>query len=157
MEFNKLKTTQYGNHGETYLSEFAASVGCRAYKPAMDGSNPVDSLTACKNKKTHKWSVASIEIKTKAKMIYYNATGVDTKDWIEYQQFPVPVYILFVDYLKGAIYGQWTSKLTPVEIKYNSKEPLTFFNLNQMEEYRKLSKEEILQLKQLENSNYKLW
>jgi hypothetical protein len=156
-QFQKLKTTQYGNLGEGYLTEFAHSVGCRAYQPTMDGSNPVDSLNACKSKKTKKWEIVSIEVKTKAKMKYYNLTGIDTKDWLEYQEFPNPVYLLFIDYLKGEIYGQWTSKLIgkEKEINYQSREALTFFSLDDMKKFRDLTKDEIEELEKYCQSNYK--
>lgn len=152
--FNELQTTQYGDLGENFINEFATSVGCKAYQPSIKQSNPVDSINACKNKKTGKWTLASIEVKTKARMIYYPTTGMDKNDYELYLDFPAPVCVVFVDWMQGEIYYQWISVLAKHVQPVKNNKHIVQFPLSCMKTYRKLTPEEIKQLKEFENSNY---
>ena len=152
--FNELQTTQYGDLGENFINEFATAMGCKAYQPSIKQSNPVDSINACKSKKTGKWTLASIEVKTKARMLYFETTGYDKVDHETYMDFPAPVCIVFVDWLEGAIYYQWVSKLDKHKIEMDKTPNLVHFPLSAMEIYRKLTSKETKELKQFANSNY---
>jgi hypothetical protein len=152
--FNKLKTTILGNHGERYIAEFSSNMGCIPYGPMLEQSNPVDSLQACKHKKTGKYKFASIEVKTKASMLYYPITGYDLADHKTYVEFGQPVCILFIDELKEEMYYQWVSELDKVKLEVPNRKDLIAFPLSAMKVYRKLTKEEVEELKTLSNSNY---
>jgi uncharacterized protein (DUF779 family) len=63
----------------------------------------------------------------------------------------IPVYVLFVDYISQSIYGNWIHKLQKnktIQGRY------TYYELSDMKEYRKLTKEEVDSLKKLSNNNY---
>jgi hypothetical protein len=152
--FKQLKTTILGDIGEGYINEFAASVGCRAFKPSMDGSNPVDSLNACQNS-SGKWKMIGIEIKTKERLTAYAMTGMDTIDLKTYVEFDNPICVLFVDYLSGSIYYQWAKELDKHKVEMFGHEHVIYFPLNIMKEYRKLTPDEIKILKDNSNSSYK--
>jgi hypothetical protein len=153
--FKKLKTTILGDIGEAYISEFASHFGCRAFGPLMEGSNPVDSLSACYNKKTGKWKVIGIEVKTKERLSAYEMTGMDTIDLKTYVEFDNPVCVIFVDYLSGSIYYQWAKELDKNKVEMFGHQHVIYFPLSIMKEYRKLNEDEIKILKDNSNSNYK--
>ena len=143
--FKNLKTTIAGDAGEALSPEFCKVKEIKCYKPIEDASFPVDRLFI-KNKKTY-----ALEIKTKPKMLYYPMTGMDTADDIEYMNMDILVYVLFVDYISQSIYGNWIHKLQKnktIQGRY------TYYELSDMKEYRKLTKEEVDSLKKLSNNNY---
>jgi len=143
--FKNLKTTIYGDMGEAYTPEFCSVKQIKCYQPIEDASFPVDRLFI-KNKKTY-----GLEIKTKPRMLYYNRTGMDTADDIEYINMDIPVYILFIDYISKSMYGNWIHKLQKnktVQGKY------TYYELSDMKEYRKLTNDEVDVLKNASNNNY---
>lgn len=146
MNFNKLKTTRLGTIGEFYIPEFCKANSVKCYQPSTDGSYPVDSIGL-----NNKYEPFAIEVKTKARMIYYDETGMDSNDHIIYMKMPFPVYVLFVDSLSKSIYGQWISKLDKCK-RIDGR--ITYYPLEVMEHYRDLSEAEVIELKSLSNSNY---
>jgi uncharacterized protein (DUF779 family) len=144
-KFKNLPTTIAGDAGEEYSPEFCKVKEIKCYKPIEDASFPIDRLFV-KNKRTY-----GLEIKTKPKMLYYPRTGMDTADDIEYMNMDIPIYVLFIDYISKAIYGNWVHKLQKnkiVEGRY------TYYQLSDMKEYRKLTDEEVNKLKELSNNSY---
>lgn len=148
-DFEQLPTTILGNLGEGFINEFATAKGAKPYTPSIKQSNPVDSLCIKDNK------FFSIEVKTKVSMTHYPMTGMDTIDLKTYINFPCPVCVLFVDYLKGTMYYQWSNVLNKHKVEMFGHKHVIYFPLSIMKEYRKLTPEEIKTLSEHCNSSYK--
>lgn len=148
--FNNLATTKLGNMGEGYIPEFCKAKNSKPYQPTNNGSNPIDGICIMNKDKR----IFGIEVKTKGSMLYKDATGMDKADHETYvnMNMNIPIYILFVDWVRREIYGQWISKLKKVV------EPLgddcVIYPLSSMDLYRKLSPMEIKALKEASNSKY---
>lgn len=147
-DFNQLQTTILGDIGERFIAEFAAAKGAIPYGPLIKQSNPVDSICIKNNK------FLSIEVKTKARMLYYPTTGMDKNDHETYMNFMCPVCILFVDHLEGKIYYQWINQLDKVKTTIPNNKHIYQYPLSCMKEYRDLNTEEIKELKEASRSNY---
>lgn len=147
--FKNKSTTKLGELGEEMvLNEFCRAKGYFPFRPSIDNtSHPIDGI--CMDPKTGK--KFNIDIKTKSSRIYYPDTGCDTADIKKYLEYADPTYLLFVDPKSGNVYGNWLQKLKK-NMVVDGK--LTFLQLKDMTEYRKLTQDEILQLKNYENSNY---
>jgi len=159
--FYELDSTVLGEKGEEIAAKRLEKVGYTVAQFTRGISHPVDIVAYKRNKMTF------FEIKTKAKMKYYDATGIDEADHETYtklaEDYGVPVIILFVDYLTGSIYGgnikdmQQHKKIPRLKAngKENRKVDLIVYDLTRMKEFCKLTEEEILELESLSNSNYK--
>ncbi len=143
--FKNLSTTKYGDMGEAFIPQFCKSKGAQPYQPSLEESNPVDAI-CLKNYKPF-----AVEAKTKAKMLMRDNTGYDIIDHETYMRMEIPTYILFVDHLTQSIYGQWVSKLDAHKEKMGS---VYIFPLEQMDEYRKLTQDEVEALKKASNSKW---
>ena len=149
--FQDLKTTQLGNLGEKYISEFAKSKGAKAWTPAQIESYPVDSICM------KDWKPFGIEVKTKPRMKFYDFTGFDSDDYKKYvdaNNEGFNIYVLFVDSVTNSIYGNWIKNLITQPKKYFNNDKLITFPLSGMTHYRYLNEEELSELNELSQSNY---
>ena len=122
------------------------------YQPTLNQSNPVDGLAY--NPKDNK--IYAFEVKTKASMMYYPSTGMDTHDHETYLKFPVPVCVIFIDEKKEEIYYQWINQLEKyVQEIPNNNNKTVMYPLSIMKHYRKLNEEELNIIREHSNSNYK--
>lgn len=146
MEFTKLQTTKLGTLAENLIiNEFSTKKGYIPTTPSIDGPHLIDAI--CFNGET----IFGLDVKCKSSRTYFPDTGCDTADILKYNQYPFPVYLLWVDPKTGEIYGNWLKKLDKhkkIEGKY------CYFPLDKMVKFRDLTEKEIKELKQLENSNY---
>lgn len=162
MNWQDKKTVHKGNVGERLVRQLLERDGWVVYGPETQGPHAFDRL-AVKNKET----IAIIEVKTKAKLTYYNATGFNTKHFMEYlkikEKYGVEVFVYFVDEELGKIYGAPLSVLSqPMVGKDNKQYPMelrsgqTVFSMELMQEVRRLTAEEIAEIKSLtfRNSAY---
>lgn len=144
--FLNRQTSKLGTMAEEMvLQEFAGSKGYLAY-PAPQVAHPFDAFCISGS------SMFALEVKCKSRMTYRPETGIDTKDFNEYQSSPIPIYLLFVDPLAGEVYGQWMRKIARQPT--HTWKDTTSFPLSAMTHYRYLTETEVNSLKELENSNY---
>lgn len=152
MDFNNLKTTQYGEQAENmFLNEFITSKGFVPYRPSIQQPHPVDAIAMSGN------STFYVEIKAKSRMLRYDNTGFDLADWELYKTFPHPTYILFADPASKKLYGQWTIKLEQqpsINFGEGNKEVITW-PLSGMTSIRDLTENEVQILSNYENSSYR--
>lgn len=90
-------TVQKGTIAEEFVQEKLEADGWVVYRP--NGRHKIDIICE-KNGKF--WAV---DVKAKARRIYYPDTGMDANDMEIYKQLPLPVYIIFVDDVMGMAYG----------------------------------------------------
>ena len=155
MNWQDKQTVHKGNVGERLVRQLLERDGWVVYCPETDGPHAFDRL-AVKNKET----IAIIEVKTKAKLTHYNATGFNTKHFNEYlkikEKYDIEVFVYFVDEELGKIYGAPLSALCkPMVGKDNKQYPLelrsgqTIFSMELMQVVRALTSDEITEIKSL--------
>ena len=150
-----------GDYAEDIIHNYLESKGFIVYKPETDGAHGFDRL-AVKNKK----GMVIAEIKAKARMTNYEATGFDEKSYNEYKfiekKHNIPVFIFFVDEGMKEIYGNWLRKLeeeSEDDVKYPNTSILRhkgiiLFSLKKMIHIGYLSSEQIEFLKNHSSRNY---
>lgn len=93
-----------GEIGETIIRSYLEGKGWVVYQPLTNGPHCFDMLSI-KDKNT---SIA-IDVKAKAALNKWPATGVNLRHFEEYQKFSVKhnmkFFLAFVDEMKGEIYG----------------------------------------------------
>ena len=97
--------------GEAIVTKYLKDKGYIVYSPEeLQGAHGFDRLAV-----KDKTEVIIAEIKTKARMNRYNATGFNIKHYREYKRisrkYNIPVFIFFVDEALGRIYGNFLSVL----------------------------------------------
>lgn len=99
-----------GNRGEELVRKWGEARGAVFYKAITDKAHPFDFMVT-KDRKT----VSIVEVKTKAKMRYYNATGFNVRHYEEYKRIAekhnCKVFIAFVDEDCGKIYGGYLDEI----------------------------------------------
>ena len=147
-----------GNIGEAIVRRLLEKWRWIVYAPETDGAHAFDRLCVRDKKE-----MMIVEIKTKARMTYYNGTGFNTSALQTYKDIQerhgLKVLILFVDEHTATVYGNYLDDISlPVkEGKY--KYPLevgktTVFHLKNMRTVAKLQQEEIKAIKEYTRRNY---
>jgi len=162
MIWENRNTVKKGNIGESIIKKVLESKGYVIYKSITEKAHAFDFL-AIKNKQI--FLIA--EIKSKARLNKYNATGIDTRHFKEYlfimDSMGIDIVLFFVDEhpKEERIYCQKLSELKKEKIIENIKYPntniakgITLFSLTDMIEVKKLNAEELLSLKQFTSRNY---
>jgi len=148
-----------GNFGEKIINDYLEKKGFIVYVPITEKAHAFDRL-AVKDKKI--FIIA--EIKTKAKLNYYNATGFDIKHYKEYKllsvKYNIPVFVFFIDEMIGKIYGNWLNELEK-QIEDDLNYPdftkikgVVLFSLSTMKTIAELTQEQIEKLKEYSSRNY---
>ncbi len=96
--------------GEDIVKRLFERKGWVVYSPETKGAHQFDIL-AIKDKD----SAVAVDVKTKASMNWYPATGVNQKHFEEYQRFSnkhsMPFWLVFVDEKLKKVYGNTLSEL----------------------------------------------
>jgi len=145
-----------GNIGEKLVLEFLEGKGFIVYEPATQSAHGFDKL-AVKDKKL----AIIAEVKTKARMNKYEATGFNVNHYEEYkfisQKHNLPIFIFFVDEHLKSIYGNWLTELEKeidgFPLKINDGK-IILFSLKNMREVAKISNEQCEELKINSTRNY---
>jgi len=151
-----------GNIGEAIVLKSLESKGYIVYKAVTDAAHAFDFL-AIKDKKV--FLIA--EIKSKARLNKYEATGIDTRHFEEYLNIfntqKIDVIIFFVDEhpKEERIYCQKLSELIKPKIIQGVDYPNTriskgivLFSMSDMINVQKLSKEQLAELKKYSSRSY---
>lgn len=154
---NKISVKK-GDIGENLVRNLLERKGWIVYAPETSGAHAFDRLCV-KDKK----EMIIVEIKTKARMTKYRATGFNTSSLKTYKDIQekhgVKVVVAFVDEGAGSIYGNELDKLL-IEVKDGEHiypkviKDLTVFSLDNMVEFAKLSEEDIRHIKSYTVRNY---
>lgn len=151
-----------GNIGELIVKEYLESKGYIVYEPVTKGSHSFDKI-AVKDKN----NMVIVEVKTKARMNKFNATGFDIRSYKYYkfikEKYNIPLYCFFVDEYLGKIYG---NKLSLLEKKYIDIKKVIYpnieivnnivlFSLDSMHTIHSLTNLEINEIKKYNTRNYK--
>lgn len=155
-------TVKKGNVGESIVKSIFEKKGYVVYKAITEKAHAFDFL-AIKDKKIFIIG----EIKSKARLNKFNATGIDTRHYNEYltimDAMKTDIILFFIDEhpKEERVYCQKLSILTKEKTIDNIKFPntsivknITLFSLADMCEVRKLNTEELILLKQYSTRNY---
>lgn len=148
--FERLNTTRLGTVAEQMLiNEFCLNRGYTPMTPNIQGPHQIDCICTKKDSKTF-----GLEIKAKSRLNNWEATSIDTNDYLAYLQADYPVYLLIADLHpdEERVYGGWVHKLTP--LPFTVTDGLTTFPLSGMTHYRALTSDELETLRAFENNNY---
>jgi len=162
MSWENKKEVKKGNIGELIVQKSLELKGYIVYKPITEKAHAFDFL-AIKGKRVF----VIAEIKSKARLNKYFATGIDTRHFEEYkfilEKQKIDVIIFFVDEhpQEERVYCQKLSELIKPKIVDGVKYPnfeisknKVLFSLNDMITVRKLNKNEIEELKKYSSRNY---
>lgn len=149
---------QKGDYGERIVRNYLESKGWIVYEPETEGPHAFDKL--CIKDKKH---IVIAEVKTKARMNKWNATGFNIKSYNEYlfiqNKYGIDVFIFFVDEYVKSIYG---NKLSILEKPYTAKDGvypmklrnIIVFSLETMKTISEISEKDSLYLKEHSSRNY---
>lgn len=149
-----------GDVGEAIIKQYLESKGWVVYQPTTSGAHCFDMMSI-KNKKT----AIALDVKAKARMNKYPATGVNLIHFNEYKNFSekysMPFWIVFVDEMQMSIYGNSLTELEKPIAVDGVKYPITMHSklrlwpLANMKVISTITKEQAAQLKQLNQRSYK--
>ena len=99
-----------GEAGESIIRSHLEAKGWIVYKPFTDGAHCFDMMSI-KDKR----AAVAIDVKAKARMTKWPATGIDERHFNEYSHFSekykMPFWVIFVDEYLGRIYGNTIDEL----------------------------------------------
>lgn len=93
-----------GTIAENFVQEKLQEAGWVVYRPT--GRHKVDFICERKNE------FVAVDVKAKARRMYYDDTGIDARDLEVYKKLPFLVYLVFVDDYTGTAYGESVGYLT---------------------------------------------
>lgn len=158
------KQVKKGNLGERIVKEYLENKGWIVYGIETSGRHAFDKLCV-KDKK----SIIIAEIKTKARMNNYPATGFNEGDYLVYQniykKYRIEIFIFFVDEGLKQIYGNKLSileqkyydesgKVYPFKMRMYDGKFVILFPLQKMKIIKNLNNDEVKELKSLSQRNY---
>lgn len=162
MNWENLSTVKKGNIGESIVKKYFESKGYVIYKCITEGAHAFDFL-AVKDKRI--FLIA--EIKSKARLNKYEATGIDSRHYNEYltimENMKMDIILFFVDEhpKEERIYCQRLSVLKIQKMINGINFPniqiaknITLFSLTDMIDVKKLNFEELNELKLYSTRNY---
>jgi hypothetical protein len=152
-----------GNLGEQIVNKYLESKNFIVYRPVTEKAHAFDIL-AVRDKKI----VIIGEVKTKALMNKWKATGFNNRNFLEYQaiheKYKLPIFIFFVDENMGSIYGNWLHILEkpyyhngdkfPMVIKTKGSTELRLYHYDSMKHIAKLNAKDVAQLASYTRRNY---
>ena len=111
-KFEDRSTTKKGDIGENIVDNIMLEKGFIPYLPKKEtGAHPFDRLYATRDKKL----IFILDIKAKARRLYYPDTGIDIKHYNQYSfirdKHKISVSLLFVDEEMMKVYGGNLMKL----------------------------------------------
>ena len=139
MSWEEKKEVKKGDLGEKIVRNYLENKGYIVYQPKTKGAHYFDMLCT-KNKQ----EVMALDVKTKARLNHYEATGIDLSHYTDYKRLinttKIPFYIYFVDEMEGKVYRQLLNKL-PEPFQFNKyivcwylKDLIYLFNLTEKQQ-----------------------
>lgn len=165
MDWHKRIQVLKGTFGETIAKDYLRNQGRVIYVPESDKAHPFDFLSF-----KGKEEPEILEVKSKARMNDYYATGIDRRHardyWRMYKNYNIDTFLLFIDEhpAEKRMYGQKISVLAQKYIAKDGRQypflmkrkgtQITLFSLESMIEIGKLTDEQCNQLRKLSKRSY---
>lgn len=113
-----------GEIGERIVKSLLEENGWVVYQPSTNGAHCFDMLTI-KNKE----NAIAVDVKAKARMNKWPATGINQRNFEEYTKFSqthnMPFWLFFVDEMIGKIYGNSLEELEKIRFVEGKRYPFT--------------------------------
>jgi len=126
MDWEDRISVKKGNIGESIVRKHLESKNYIIYEPVTKAAHPIDKI-AIRNKE----HMILVEVKSKARLNKFNATGLDIRNFKYYkllkQKYNMPLFVFFVDEYLKTIYG---NKLSILEEKHIDKQNVEYPNTN---------------------------
>jgi hypothetical protein len=155
-----MTTVKKGDLGEKIVDDYLLSKGIIPYKSISQTAHPFDRLCATSNKK----NIFIAEVKSKAKMKYYPATGFNLNHYKQYkyiqEKYNIKIMVYFVDEKLNKVYGNYLNILSKETEYKNKKYPIILknniiiFPECNMIDICNITDDYSNELKKLTNSNY---
>lgn len=159
MEWSDKTEVKKGNYGEHLVKWFLEDKGFVVYKPITNKAHAFDGM-AIRDKKT----ILIYDVKSKARLNNYNATGFNIRNYNEYKhisnKYNIHIFIFFVDEMLGKIYGNWLhilEKPYKSDLIYPNSQIVSgiiLFSMDKMMEVVNLKRLDINFLKNASTRNY---
>lgn len=141
-----------GELGETIFREYLEKRGWIVYFPFTKDRPHYFDMLATKNKD----KVIACDVKTKARLNFKPATGINIKAYKEYKNFmeraKIPFYLIFVDDKTGDVYLLDIAKTGEGEILKNGH--IMIWEIKKMQYLFNIGNHNIKQLSQYDQRNY---
>lgn len=149
-----------GNIGERIVREYLEAKGLVCYQPITERAHAFDMLAILDKKQ-----IVIAEVKSKALMNKWRATGFPQKNYEEYkyiqEKYGIPVFIFFVDEHMKKIYGNTLSILDKEIVREGARFPMLIqngatriFHFDSMKLVHDLTDAECEELKQYTRRSY---
>jgi len=144
-----------GELGELYFREFLERRGWVAYTPASRNRPHFCDIFATRGKA----EFALFDVKTKARLNYRPATGIDNRHYLEYlgfaKKYAIPFYLVFINDKDGAVHFSNILDLWRGGSGFFEKNgEIICWPLSSMRPLFTLSQEQIDRLSALDQRNY---
>lgn len=140
-----------GELGESIIREYLEARGWVVYFPFTKDRAHYFDMLATKNKE----KVIAIDVKTKARLNYYAAQGINKRTYHEYMNFvsstKIPFFVIFIDDKNGDVHLCELSKMKD-HIEVN--EYIIAWKLSEMKLLFKIADEQIKALSMYDQRNY---
>ena len=157
------KALKKGAIGEDIVRKLLEAKGWIVYQPFTNGPHAFDMLATL-----NKERAIALDIKAKARMNKFPATGVNKKHYEQYKRFSekhaMPFWIVFVDEAQNSIYGNTIELLDvpcvidkieyPFDLVTRHNVVIRLWPLEKMYQFGKLSDLQSAELKALNQRNY---
>lgn len=153
MNFLDKSETKKGLIGERIVKKILKSKGWIEYKPAEEGPHPIDSVYFKFSQKQQGDcnEIMVVDYKCKELRRLYPDTGYPLKSHKKYIEIDkkIRAMVLFVDYIKGEVYGDNIRNLIKFQDGYPKIEKgIIYFPYKRMKVIKKLTKDEIEEIKE---------
>lgn len=149
-------TVKKGNVGERIIQEIFETNGFIVYRPITKGPHKTDYFLHSGFEK----KIICCDVKTKRRYFKTPKTGLNESSFYHYKEIlekhNIDVLLVFIDDFEERIYGNWLSEIKD-KAKYgnNNETPLKVWHLKHFKMIRKLTEEELNELKPLTTKKYK--
>ena len=152
-----------GEIGEGIVRSLLESKGWIVYCPFTKGAHAFDMIATL-----NKERAIALDVKAKARMNKYPATGINLDHYEQYKRFSIkhsmPFWLVFVDEQTNEIYGNTIEKLDeecivsgqkyPMQIKSRFNKTIIFWPIEKMHKFGEIPKDKVKELCELNTRSY---
>jgi hypothetical protein len=148
--FEEQATTKKGRIGEEIIRKHLQDKGWMTYSPDALGAHYFDMI-AMKNKE----KIIALDVKTKARLNFWTAQGIDKRHYDQYMNFvkqtKIPFYLVFIDDKNGDIH---VAEITKLKDPIFPRKDIIAWPLEQMAYLGQLGDEQIKDLSQYDTRRH---
>tara|TARA_R100001440_G_scaffold28344_1_gene45960 strand:- start:198 stop:665 length:468 start_codon:yes stop_codon:yes gene_type:complete len=151
VNWEEKKEVKKGEIGEIIVRKYLENKGYIVYQPKTKGAHYFDMLCTL-----NKNEVIALDVKTKARLNYYEATGIELRHYEDYKRLintiEIPFYLYFVDEMEGKVYRQLLNDLPS---PWHLNKTIVCWDLKDLNYLFSLNEKEKKELQKLNTRSYK--